>query len=85
VVESDALVRDRNARCDQLADRTDDVRRLHVTVRVIVPPYDKDTGVMPLAFQQEFMKKAKIVVVMRQEPPLRANGMAQVDGISGAA
>jgi hypothetical protein len=65
VVEHNALVCDRNTGCYQLADGPNDVRRLQVAMRVIVPAYDEDAGMVPLAFQQEFMKKAKVVVVVR--------------------
>jgi hypothetical protein len=81
VVEDRDFVDDRNARTDQIANGTRDMRRLHVALWIVILADYQYSWVVTFARHKQIMETAVIAVVFRDERPASSNSVCEVDWV----
>src|SRR5436190_12337169 len=78
VVQDHQLPRGVEASLFEVPDRTEDVVRLHVPLRVIVVAHQKDSRVAASAAKDQVVKIVEVLIIRSKEDQTAPNGMVQV-------
>jgi hypothetical protein len=66
------------------ANRAHDVVRFHVALNILFTADYKYARMVSLSFAKQFMEKGKVLIIVGEQHPLFANGVAKVDRICDA-